>query len=150
MRPTAGCTNPKCTCDPCTCSDCKCGVTTLGDLERRVMEILWEHPGIELSGRQIADRLPGYAYTTVATVLGRLGDKGQVRHHKVGRTTRFASVDSESAHAVTVMQEVLATTDDPVATLVALARSFTPEDAAQLRAALAVDGAPTAGGGSCH
>src|SRR5664280_225061 len=77
MQPTAGCTNPKCTCDPCTCSDCKCGVTTLGDLERRVMEILWEHPGIELSGRQIADRLPGYAYTTVATVLGRLGDKGQ-------------------------------------------------------------------------
>ncbi len=37
----------------------------LGDLERRVMEILWVEFGSELTGREVAEHLPGYAYTTV-------------------------------------------------------------------------------------
>ena len=52
----------------------------LGDLERRVMEILWVEFGSELTGREVAEHPPGYAYTTVLTVLTRLEKKGLVRH----------------------------------------------------------------------
>ena len=79
------CDNPMCSCNPCTCDSCSCGVATLGDLERRVMDILWEEPEGERTVRSVADVLPEYAYTTVATVLERLSQKGLVRRRKVGR-----------------------------------------------------------------
>ena len=66
------CDNPMCSCDPCGCDHCTCGVARVGDLERRVMTILWEQGGDEMTGRQVADALPENAYTTVATVLDRL------------------------------------------------------------------------------
>ena len=36
------------------------------------MEIMWESPARSLTGRDVANRLPRYAYTTVATVLDRI------------------------------------------------------------------------------
>ena len=147
----AACTNPKCSCDPCGCTECKCGVTTLGDLERRVLEILWARPGADLSVRDVADQLHGYAYTTVATVLGRLTDKGHLTRTKVGRATRYTSIDSGSALAATVMHEALGSTVDTAATLAAFARTISPSEARLLRLALetaAVDVVDD--GGSCH
>ena len=76
MTKATQCDNPMCSCDPCTCDDCACGVARLGDLERRVMEILWTGGGHEITGREVADQLPENAYTTVATVLDRLVHKG--------------------------------------------------------------------------
>jgi hypothetical protein len=68
MSTTSACANPMCSCDPCGCDDCKCGVARLGELERRVMEILWASDDREVSVRDVAGELPDYAYTTVATV----------------------------------------------------------------------------------
>ena len=50
--------NPMCSCDPCTCAECACGVVTLGDLERRVLGIVWDLPDPEPTGREVADALP--------------------------------------------------------------------------------------------
>jgi hypothetical protein len=62
------------------------------------MTILWEQGDSELSGRQVADVLPGHAYTTVATVLDRLVHKGLVRRRMDGRAIRFAAIGSQGAH----------------------------------------------------
>jgi Penicillinase repressor len=62
----------RCSCPSCSCTDSCDGVAKLGELERQVMNLFWEEPGRELSGREVADLLPEYAYTTVATILDRL------------------------------------------------------------------------------
>lgn len=53
--------------------------TQLGELEQQVMDILWEHK--QCSARDILTKLEKdrkLAYTTVATILQRLYDKGLV------------------------------------------------------------------------
>src|SRR5580658_1766630 len=102
------CANPMCSCEPCGCDDCRCGAARLGDLERRVMEIVWESPGREVTGRQVADALPEYAYTTVATVLDRLAHKGVLRRRMVERTIRFTSAGSKGAYTAVLMHDALA------------------------------------------
>ena len=47
MSAQTKCDNPMCSCDPCTCAECACGVVTLGDLERRVLGIVWDLPDPE-------------------------------------------------------------------------------------------------------
>ncbi len=133
---TSTCENPRCTCNPCSCADCRCGVATLGDLERRVIDVLWEDPNRELSGRDVANRLPGYAYTTVATVLDRLTLKGLVRRRVEGRTNRFATTGTRSAHAAQQMHEALLLTGDPDGALASFAATLSPSEADALERAL--------------
>lgn len=138
MSETKTCANPKCTCESCTCGDCKCGAG-LGALEGRVMEIFWEEPGCELTGRHVADVLPDYAYTTIATVLDRLAHKGFVRRRKEGRAIKFAATSSRAAHTVVAMHEALGTTRDSEDALVRFAKSLSPSEAEIVRRTLAVD-----------
>ncbi len=125
-----------CTCDPCTCSDCKCGTARLGDLERRVMDVLWEEPGREMTGREVLDKLPGYAYTTVATVLDRLTHKGVASRDDTERAIRFRAIGSEAAHSAMLMRKALEAATDQDAALVTFARTVTAEEARILRHAL--------------
>ncbi len=130
------CENPMCSCDPCSCTSCTCGVAKLGDLERRVMGILWEQGDSELTGRNVADVLPAHAYTTVATVLDRLVHKGLVRRRMDGRTIRFSAVGTPGAHTAVLMHETLVSGDDPVSALLHFAGILSPEEAAILRRSL--------------
>lgn len=60
---------------------------SLGELEARVLDVLWSSPE-PLLVRDVGARLrrrPALAYTTVMTVLDRLHDKGFVARDKVGR-----------------------------------------------------------------
>ena len=58
--------------------------STLGRLESRVMEILWERG--ESSVREVAGRLARpLAYTTVMTTLDRLFKKGLLQRQKIDR-----------------------------------------------------------------
>lgn len=55
---------------------------SLGELEKEVMDILWEHKNC--SARDVLNRLQkerSLAYTTVATILQRLFDKGLVKRN---------------------------------------------------------------------
>ncbi len=130
------CDNPRCSCESCTCAQCKCGRAERGELERRVIEILWEEPAGELTGRVVADALPGYAYTTVATVLDRLARKGLVRRRMDGRTIRFAATGTRAAHTAVLMLEALEATSDPDAALVRFAETIAGPEADVLRRAL--------------
>jgi predicted transcriptional regulator len=140
------CDNPMCSCTPCTCDSCSCGVATLGDLERRVMDILWEDPERELTVRSVADVLPEYAYTTVATVLERLGQKGLVRRRKVGRVVRFVAIGTRGAHTAVLMREALAVSSDPDAALIRFSETLSEEEATVLRRALDRAGRRPSGG----
>jgi predicted transcriptional regulator len=133
---SATCGNPKCSCDPCTCVECHCGVARLGELERRVIEVLWANPAREMSGRDVANALPDYAYTTVATVLERLTHKDLVNRRMDGRAIRFSASGTRSAHAAQVMHEALIVTGDPDAALFSFACTLSRSETEALRLAL--------------
>ncbi len=132
------CANPKCTCSPCLCGDdCKCGGgTKLGDLELQVMEVVWAAGGGDVTARGVADALPVYAYTTVATVLNRLSRKGVVHRRLEGRTTHFTAVGTQADRAASAMLDALATSNNPGASLEKFVRTVSPAEAAELRRAL--------------
>ena len=108
----------------------------LGDLERRVMEILWAHLGAQLTARQVEDDLPGYAYTTVLTVLDRLERKGLVRRERGGRAHRYSAVASRESYVAGLMHEALGSVADRDAALVHFAQTVSSPEAAVLRKAL--------------
>ncbi len=97
------------------------------------MEVLWAAFGTELTGREVADALPRYAYTTVATVLNRMSRKGLVRRRMEGRTTHFAAIDTQADLAAAAMREALDASDDREAALARFAQTVTPAEAATLR-----------------
>lgn len=136
MSTRTTCDNPMCSCDPCICAHCACGVVTLGDLERRVLGIVWDQPDPEPTGRDVADALPAHAYTTVATVLDRLVNKGLLRRRRDGRTIRFAPIGVRGAHTAVVMRQALTADGDPSAALVCFARTLTKSEVAVLLGAL--------------
>jgi len=111
-------------------------VARLGDLERQVMEILWAGFGSELTGRDVAARLPGHAYTTVLTVLGRLEHKGLVRRERSHTTHRYAAIETREAYVAEVMHEALEGTSDRDAALVRFAQTVSGREAGVLRRAL--------------
>ncbi len=56
----------------------------LGDLQLRIMKVLWERGPAAAADVQAALG-PGLAYTTVATMLRKMEGRGLVRHHEEGR-----------------------------------------------------------------
>ncbi len=100
------------------------------------MEILWNSEGGELSGRQVADQLPAYAYTTVATILDRLGHKGLLTRRMVGRKIRFAAVGNKGSHTAVLMHATLHHDKDPESALLRFAESLSEAEASILRRAL--------------
>ena len=118
-------------------------VARLGNLERKVMEVLWAGSGsrTDASVREVADRLPEYAYTTVLTVLDRLQRKGVVTRVKVGRAFRYAPASTRDEYTAELMHEALGAAADRDAVLIRFAESVTPSEAAVLRHAL--DGTTT-------
>ncbi len=136
MSTTKTCDNPKCTCEVCTCAACGCGVARPGEAELRVMEILWSAPDREMTGRDVADLLPNYAYTTVATMLDRLVHKNLASRRLEGRTIRFTATGTRAEHAAQLMHETLATNREPKAVLLRFATTMSRSEAAILRQAL--------------
>jgi predicted transcriptional regulator len=138
---TGTCPNPRCTCDPCLCGDdCRCGGGNLGELERRVMDVVWSAAGSEITARDVSDVLDEYAYTTIATVLNRLSRKGVVRRRMDGRTTKFAPLGTPADRAAAVMADALDASGDRDGALARFAGSMSAEDrAALLRALLPED-----------
>lgn len=113
----------------------------LGELERAVMNVLWE--AVEpVTARQIATALPEreLAQTTVLTVLSRLEGKRMVTRSRDGRAHKYAAAASREDHVAGLMHEVLGTAGDSAdsraAALARFADQVSAEDAAALQAAL--------------
>jgi len=111
----------------------------LGDLERSVMDVLWDSDGW-LTAREVAARLHherDLAYTTVLTVLDRLERKGFVQRQRAARAHRYLAVDAREAVVAEAMLEALGTADDRGSALVRFVGAVTAEEAEILRRALA-------------
>ena len=108
----------------------------LGELERRVMDILWDSMDQPLSGRQVADELPDRAYTTVLTILERLRRKKLVRRESKDRLHVFSALASRESYMATLMLEPLGGARDRKAVLVRFAETVSPKEARVLREAL--------------
>jgi predicted transcriptional regulator len=109
----------------------------LGDLERAIMEVLWESPDpmtVRQVGACLTDR--DLAHTTVMTVLDRLAKKGFVRRQRVGRAWRYRPAESREAYVAELMLTALDQTGDRQAALTRFAKSVSGAEADALRAAL--------------
>lgn len=110
----------------------------LGELERSVMNVLWDAPG-PLTVRDVLDGLQerDLAYTTVMTVLDRLGAKDMVRRERDGRAFRYApSLTRDAATSELLHAALDEAGTDRTAALVHFARTVDPAEAQALRAAL--------------
>ena len=78
----------------------------LGELETRVMELLWrEHP---ISVRTACDRLGGaHAYTTIMTTLDRLHKKRLLRRHKDGNAFLYEPAMDRAEYQRRVIEAAL-------------------------------------------
>ncbi|SIR36460.1 BlaI/MecI/CopY family transcriptional regulator [Micromonospora avicenniae] len=119
-------------------------MTRLGDLERAVMDVLWDSVPSTSDGvtvREVADALAGreLAYTTVMTVLDRLAGKGMVQRQREGRAWRYRAAASREAHIAQLMLDALDLGGSRDAALVRFARSVTGTEAEVLRAALSAE-----------
>lgn len=76
------------------------GPYRLGDLQLRIMKILWrgEPAGVSAVHEELSSETP-LAYTTVATMLRKMEARGLVKHEKLGR--RFVYSAAVPAEAVT-------------------------------------------------
>jgi predicted transcriptional regulator len=108
----------------------------LGQLERRVMDILWDAPQGQLSGREVADLLPDRAYTTVLTILERLRRKRLVERSTRGKVHTFRPAATREAYTASLMLEPLGSAQDRDAVLVRFAQTVSPDEAVVLRQAL--------------
>jgi predicted transcriptional regulator len=100
------------------------------------MEVLWRKPDTALTGREVADALPTYAYTTVSTVLNRLSHKGLVRRGDDAPRIRYSATDTDAAYTAVTMHRLLLAATDPAETLAQFAQIASPRQAAVLRNAL--------------
>ncbi len=117
----------------------------LGELERAVMTVLWDH-GPDQSVRQVLTHLRGsrdLAYTTVMTVLDRLAKKDLALRTREGRAWLYSAASSReelTAASMRVGLDTLETGDRRSAMMHFLGQTNAGE-LADLRAALAeVDG----------
>lgn len=107
-----------------------------GALERDILAELWS-AGDPLTPADVRDRLgQGLAYTTVATVLGRLHDKGLVERTTQGRGFAYRSAVSEAELAARRITELVSTAADRGAVLSGFVHHLSRRDAATLRALL--------------
>jgi predicted transcriptional regulator len=119
----------------------KSGRKLLGQLERRVMEQLWNDPGPQ-TVREVHAALSlsrNLAYTTVMTVLRRLADKGLVVRHRADRAHRYAAARGRDELIAELMLDALdqvADSRDRRAALVHFVESVRAEDAHALQRAL--------------
>ena len=100
------------------------------------MDCIWQHPGTDVTVRRVADALPEYAYTTVATILDRLVLKGVLRCRLIKHAKHYAPVGSSGAHTAVLMQDALLADRDPDAALRQFAESLSDGQVAVLRESL--------------
>lgn len=113
---------------------------TLGDLERAVMDAIWDADAplsayhvqatLEQAGRALAA-------TTLLTVLSRLEKKGFVTSDRSSRPHRYCAIATRADHVAELMHDVLGAGGDRTAVLERFVGGVSAEDAALLRTLLA-------------
>lgn len=110
----------------------------LGDLERDVMNQLWDASG-PLSVREVLESIDSQdlAYTTVMTVLDRLRRKDLLRRTRQGRAFLYSPTHGRDELTSELMNNALNSAgQDRTAALVHFTESVSPQEAAAMRNAL--------------
>ena len=110
----------------------------MGELERMVMDVLWDRHGWLTPGEvheALADTRP-LAYTTVMTILVRLWQKGRLERQRDGRAFAYRAVKSREEHAASAMAKLLHDVGDRPTALAYFLESLSAADRAQLRRTL--------------
>lgn len=116
--------------------------SSLGDLERAVMDVLWDlDPGEEVTVRDVHAALVesrDAAYTTVMTVMDRLARKGMAVQRREGRAYRYSAASTRAEMTADLMRGTLADlgSGERGPALVAFVGEASPEEVAALRQAL--------------
>ena len=110
----------------------------LGPLERGIMDVIWDDPGVEVSVRDVLGSSVGrgLAYTTVMTVLDRLWRKGYLARRRSGRAYLYRAKKTRDEHVEILVANVLASVDDRRSALLGFVRGVDDEDLESLRAAI--------------
>jgi len=104
-----------------------------GALEHEILTVLWASD-VALQPGDIRDRLSGdLAYTSVATVLGRLLAKGLVERQDAGRAFAYRPVLEESELATQRINDVLSSSSDRSKVLAGFVNTLNKRDAAAVR-----------------
>lgn len=112
-----------------------------GSLEHDIMAVLWAAAG-PLQPGDVKDRLAlDLAYTSVATVLGRLQTKGWVTRVPQGRGFAYLAAVQEADLAAQRIAEVLASAHDRDAVLMTFVGKLSRRDLKALRDVLGEDDA---------
>lgn len=110
----------------------------MGQLEARVMDVLWEEGGWlapgEVNAALGAER--PLAYTTVMTILVRLHEKGLVEREKRGRAWTYHPIETREQATATRMQALLARPGDRNLALASFVQGMSASERTALRRAL--------------
>lgn len=80
----------------------------LGDLQLRIMRILWQDSEAPVS--RVHEALGGsaaFAYTTIATMLRKMEARGLVTHREEGRSFVYSAAVTEEAVSTTMADDLL-------------------------------------------
>ena len=107
-----------------------------GELEADVLQALW-HLDRPASPADVIEQMhTDLAYTSIATVLGRLCDKGLVKRQRRGRSFAYTAATSEADLVARKIHSLLDATTDRASALAGIASGLDPDDAASLVALL--------------
>ncbi len=112
--------------------------SSLGSLETKIMQVVWDRPGEYLSVRSVLGLLDAdLAYTTVMTVMNRLFEKGLLRRRRSGRAWSYRAALSRDAFAAASMTEALSAAKDRRGALLHFVADLNADEADALRRLLA-------------
>lgn len=107
----------------------------MGELESRVMDVLWDRGGWSTPGEVhdvvAADR-PS-AYTTTMTILVRLWKKGRLERERDGRAYAYRPLHNREEHAAIGMNDILASVANRPAALAHFVDTLGAAERDQLR-----------------
>lgn len=112
----------------------------LGELEARVMEVVWNRGGWSTPG-EVLELLEGerqLAYTTVMTILVRLWQKGLLERRKDGRAYAYHPIQSREEWNAQRMSELLQIANNRAEALVHFVDEMGTADRDQLRRLLRI------------
>lgn len=124
-------------------ADSRRATSSLGDLERAVMDVLWDLGTDEvMTVREVHAVLlqeRDVAYTTVMTVMDRLARKGLTVQHRAGRAYRYQAAATRAGLTADLMRDTLSDlgSGERGPALVAFVEDASEEEIAALRQALA-------------
>jgi predicted transcriptional regulator len=122
----------------------KSGRRRSGELEADVLAVLWASE-VPLTPKQVQKKLDRpLAYTTVATILVRLGEKGMVERTRTPRGYTYRAVIEEGEHITEEFRRLLARAGDHTVALRSLVDGLSPDDELELLRML-TEGRPAAG-----